>query len=258
MTEEEKKVEKEEIISEEKDVITIAGAPPEEKEESGLIKDLRKNQRETSRENKKLKAEMEKMSSTNEKSVELGTKPTLEGSDYDAEKYATKLETWHDKKSLHEGQLAKESLKKQKETDEWNQKLASHAEKAESLNVENFKDAQLLVQETFTETQQGLIIDSVDNSAHVVYALGTNPKIAKELSSITNHVKFIAAIAKLEGRLTVEKRKSVTEPEKKVVGSAPTGGGADSQLEKLREEAKVSNDYSKVTAYKRKIAASQN
>ena len=48
-----------------------------------------------------------------------------------------------------------------------------------------------------------------------MYALGKNPKKAKELGEITDPVKFAFAVAKLETQLTVTSRKQVPPPEKK-------------------------------------------
>ena len=89
----------------------------------------------------------------------------------------------------------------------------------------------------------------------VVYALGKNPKKAAELSEIKDPVKFAFAVAKLETQLKVSSRKAATKPEKTVNGSARVSGSVDSTLERLRAEASRTGDFSKLTAYKRKLKA---
>ncbi|MCY1427445.1 hypothetical protein D9M71_432910 [compost metagenome] len=94
-------------------------------------------------------------------------------------------------------------------------------------------------------------MQGADNSALVVYALGKNAAKAKELAAIKDPVKFAFAIAKLETQLKVQAKKSAPAPERTVSGSAPKSGAVDSSLERLREEAAKTGDYSKVTQYRK-------
>jgi hypothetical protein len=96
-----------------------------------------------------------------------------------------------------------------------------------------------------------VILQGADNPALVVYALGKNPKKAKELSSIADPVKFAFAVAKLEKELKVMPRKSAPAPERVVQTTGPKSGAVDSTLERLRAEAEKTGDYNKVMQYKR-------
>ena len=100
-------------------------------------------------------------------------------------------------------------------------------------------------------TQQGIIVKGAQNAAVVIYALGKNSTKLKELSSITDPVKFAFAVANLEKDLKVTTRKAPPPPEKTVTGSAPKSGVVDSQLERLRAEAEKTGNYSKVAQYQR-------
>jgi len=53
--------------------------------------------------------------------------------------------------------------------------------------------------------------------------------------------------------LKVTNRKPATAPEKVLTGTGSTSGSVDSTLDKLRAEAEKTGDYTKVTAYKRKL-----
>jgi hypothetical protein len=66
-------------------------------------------------------------------------------------------------------------------------------------------------------------------------------------------VKFAFAVSKLESQLKVTNRKPATTPEKVLTGTGSTSGSVDSTLDKLRAEAEKTGDYTKVTAYKRKL-----
>jgi hypothetical protein len=89
----------------------------------------------------------------------------------------------------------------------------------------------------------------------VVYALGKNPKKAKELASITDPVKFAFAVAKLEAQLKVAPRKTPPPPEGAIRSTAPISGTVDSNLDRLRSEAERTGDYSKVYRYKQQLKA---
>ena len=106
--------------------------------------------------------------------------------------------------------------------------------------------------ELFSPEQQAMIIDAADNPSTLIYAIGKNRNVAQKLASIKNGVKFAREI----GRLEDTKLKTITrkppKPESRVNGT--TGGGAgDNALEKLRQEAEKTGNYTKVMAYKRKM-----
>jgi len=84
--------------------------------------------------------------------------------------------------------------------------------------------------------------------------LGKNPKKLEELSKITDPVDFAFKVAKLESQLKVTDRKA-PKPEKRVSSNKSGGisGNSDKTLDRLRDEAAKSGDYTKVTAYKRKL-----
>jgi hypothetical protein len=110
--------------------------------------------------------------------------------------------------------------------------------------------------ETLNVTQQGVVLQGATNPALVVYALGKNPKRAKELAAITDPVRFAFAVAQLEMQLKVTPRTKPPAPERSLpAGTAPVSGGSDTTLERLREEASRTGDMTKVVAYKRQLAA---
>ena len=103
----------------------------------------------------------------------------------------------------------------------------------------------------FNVVQQGVVIQGAENPALVIYALGKNPKKAKELAAIDDPVKFAFAVAKLESNLKIGNRKASTQPERTVSATARSSGSVDSTLERLREEASKTGNMDKVMAYKR-------
>jgi hypothetical protein len=96
-----------------------------------------------------------------------------------------------------------------------------------------------------------MILQGAENPALLVYALGKNPKRAKELASIKDPVKFAFAVARLETQLKVTKRKASSKPDPKITGTGRVSGAVDSTLERLRADAERTGDYSKVFQYKK-------
>ena len=236
-------------------VIEIAGESPPPEDDAKApewVRDLRKSHREQQRENKQLKDQLAKLSSTVQpKTVELGKKPTIEAADYDSDLYEQQLTDWFDRKKAVEAQQERQEAERRSQQDAWNATLATYGEHRKTLKVKDFEDAETVVQDELSNTQQGMILQGADNPALVVYALGKNPKKAKEIASIKDPVKFAFAVAKLETQLKVTNSKASTKPETTITGKAMKSGTVDSNLERLRAQAEKSGDYSKVTAYKR-------
>ena len=229
-------------------------SPPQEDDAQApaWVKDLRKSHREQTRENKQLKDQLAKLSSTGQAAtVELGKKPSIEGADYDADLYEQQLTDWFDRKKTVEAQEQQVEADKRVQQDAWNATLATYGEHRKGLKVKDFEDAETVVQDELNNTQQGMILQGADNPALVVYALGKNPKKAKEIASIKDPIKFAFAVAKLETQLKVTNRKAGTKPEATITGKAQKSGTVDSTLERLRAAAEKTGDMSKVVAYKR-------
>lgn len=234
-------------------VITIGDESPPSSEEDRApdwVRDLRKQHREAQRENRELKEKLSKLENPAPKKIEVGKKPTLEDSDYDTDDYEAKLADWYERKREAD-RLQKEAEEKTKaEQASWQQRVEAYNTQKASLKVRDFEEAELVVFDTLNQTQQGIIVSGAENSAQLIYALGTNEAEMKKLATITDPVKFAFAVAKLEAKLKVTNRKA-PPPEKRVTDTGPKSGAVDSTLERLREEAARTGDYTKVSAYKR-------
>jgi len=235
--------------------VTIGGeAPPPEDEEAERapewVRDLRKQYREEKRRNKELQEQLAKTTGA-AKVAELGEKPTLEKADYDTERYEKELAAWYERKRKHDEVEAARQSEAQAADREWRQKLEGYQSAKATLKVRDYDEAEDVVQDAFSVTQQGMILQGAENPALLVYALGKNPQRAKELASIKDPVKFAFAVAKLETQLKVTSRKATSKPEPKISGTGRPSGTVDSTLDRLRAEAEKTGDYSKVFQYKK-------
>lgn len=243
---------KQEASQDEELIVTIGEeAPPQEEEKPApeWVRELRKQHRELQKRNRELEAKLNQESAP--KANDPGKKPTLEDFDYDAEKFEASLAQWFERKRQADEQAAKVQADIEKQQQEWQAKLEGYGKAKAELKVRDYDDAEGIVQESFNTTQQGVILQGADNPALLVYALGKNPKKAKELASISDPVKFAFAIAKLETQLKVTNRKAAPPPEKTIQGGGRVSGSVDSTLDRLRAEAEKSGDYTKVFAYKK-------
>ena len=232
--------------------------PPEEPAHAPeWVRELRKTNRELQRQNRELQTKLQ-TTTTETKPVVLGKKPSLEEHDYDADKFEAALADWFERKRQADEANAKQEAEVMNQQKAWQAKLDGYGKAKAELRVKDFDDAEAVAQELFNVTQQGVMLQGADNPALVVYALGKNPKKAKELSDIKDPVKFAFAVAKLEKELKVTNRRAAPPPERIVSGTGRVSGAVDSTLERLREEAARTGNMTKVVQYKaQKRAASQ-
>ena len=235
-------------------VISIGEESPPQDEEvraPAWVRELRKSNREKERKIRELEARLN-TTATETKPVAAVTKPTLESCDYDSDEYEQKLADWYEHKREYDAAQANVVAQRDADSKAWQDKLDSYAKARASLKVRDYDEAEAAALDTFSVTQQGIVLQGSDNPALIIYAIGKSTKRAKELSSITDPVKFAFAVAKLETQLKVTNRKAAASPERTIAsGGGRISGSVDSTLERLRDEALKTGDLSKVMAYKR-------
>ena len=235
-------------------VVSIGEEPPPQDDHAQApewVRELRKKNREDQRRIRELEEQLKTKDQAETKPATLGKKPALEDYDYDTERFEQELTAWYDRKRQHDEATARARDAEEAAQTAWKKKLESYSSAKAELKVKDFDDAEAALQDHLNITQQGIVMQGAENPALLVYALGKNPKKAKELGSITDPVKFAFAVAKLETQLKVTNRKAPPPPEKTVQGTGGTSGSVDSTLERLRTEAERTGDYTRVTAYKR-------
>ena len=224
--------------------------PPEEHTPAPeWVRELRKTNRELQRQNRELQSKLQ-VQPTEIKPVAIGAKPKLEDHDYDADKYEEALTGWFERKRQADDVNAKQQAEVMNQQKAWQAKLDGYGKAKAELRVRDYEDAEAVAQEVFSITQQGVILQGAENPALVVYALGKNPKKAKELAEVSDPVKFAFAVAKLEKELKVTNRRAAPAPERVVSGTGRSSGAVDSTLERLREEASRTGNMTKVIQYR--------
>ena len=226
-----------------------AAEPVEEQPAPIWVKKVRERNRELEKELREARKQLQTISAPKE--PEVGIKPTLQTFDYDAEKYENALATWYDRKRIADDKSAAARQEAEKADKSWHERLAAYQTAKAEFKADDFDEVESVVLEVLNQTQQGIIVHGANDPALLVYALGKNESKAKELAAIKDPVKFAFALAKLEATLKVSTKKPATQPEGRISGNARPSGTVDSTLERLREDAAKTGDFSKVMAYKR-------
>lgn len=238
----------EEEPEEEISVVVDGDDEVQEEQETPVIRTLRKQLREA----KKALKEKERATESAARAAELPPKPTLKDFDYDDAKFASALEEWVGQKAEHDRKVQEEQARQTAMQEEYKQREAAFKERG--LGLPDFDEAEAIVEDVFTPTQRGMMIDALDAPENVILALSRRPQKLKELASIEHPVRFIAALVKLEGNTTVT-RKPKTTPEKRVAGKVGGAGGGslEKQLERARLAAEKSGDYTDVRKLKAQL-----
>lgn len=239
-------------------VVTLGDEPAPEEDESKApqwVRDLRKADREKTRRIRELEARLQQAQPAPSQVV-VGARPTLAEFDYDEDKFAIALDSWHGRKAQVEAQQREAERQQQAQAEAWQKRLGEYKKQAQALRVPGFEQAEEVVRDVFNTVQQGLLIRACKQPALMVAALGNNDRKARELAAINDPVEFVAEVVRLEAQVKTQARKPATAPERTPPRSSATAAAAiDNQLEKLRQEAARTGDMSPVLAYKRQLRA---
>ncbi len=226
---------------------------PDPVEETPAIRQVRQHARQLEKELREARRKLQEreIQPVQVQAVDPGPAPKLEDFGFDEDKFSSAHETWVRKKVDADLKKSQAEAQAEQARQAWQNRLQQYEKAKASLRVPDFDAAEEKVTASLSQVQQGIILES-DRPELMVYVLGKNPKKAAELAAIQSPVKFAMALAKLETQLKVAPRKSAPAPESKPSpGTGRVLAGA-ANLERLREEARRTGDYSKYLAEKRK------
>lgn len=227
------------------------GSPSSEevKQDSDLVKKLRKEIQDRNRELHELRSKQPAQPAPIDEPL---TMPTLESAEWDEEVYQQKLASYYEQKSAQE-KAKQEQEKQQAEFMQLhNQKLTQYRENASKLGVKGFEQAEKAVLEEVPENIQGAILHYADKPEIVVLAAGLNPAIRKQLAETTDPV----ALGKLIGSIEAKAKLLPKSKQNKPAPAATVKGGSGAVtngLDKALEDARKSGNYDRVMQIKRKM-----
>lgn len=184
-----------------------------------------------------------------------GAKPMMRDFDFDGDKYTAALDTWHEARNKRARAEADAAAATTAEQAAWNSRVEAYRQDAKALGFADFEDCEAAALAELTPVQQGIIVQGAEKHALIMYALGRNTQLARDLGKITDPVKFAFAIADLQRKLTVSKRKPTTRPEPAPPASSLSASsalaGEDKQRDALREKAAKTGDMTELMQYNR-------
>lgn len=244
--------------TEEEELIVTIGeeAPPQQDEDTKApewLRNVRKQNREQAKKIRVLEQQLAQ-AQPREQTPQLGPKPTLESCDYDADLFERKLDAWKERKIVSDRQQAEARDAEAKRQEYFNSKFEAYStRKAEVIGkIKDFADVEETVLDALNDTQRGVVLAHAKDPALLLYAIGKDEKRLQELAKLSDPVEFIFAVARMETQMRTQSRKPASAPETRITGSAPSPG-SETQLNKLREAAEKTGDYTKVIAYKNQL-----
>lgn len=236
-------------------VVSIGDEPAAEEDDPARapewIRELRKSNREKERRIRELEAKVAAATPA-QQAIVVGPEPELEEfADAAAiAKYKADLAAWHDRKrQADEQQRSLEAADRAART-QWERTLADYGKAKGALKVRDFDEAEATAQDLFSVMQQGLLLKA-KRPAELIYALGKNPKVAKQLAAVSDPVDFVYAVGEIVSKLKVTPRKTAPPPDTVVRSAVPGSASGDGTLKRLQAEADKTGDRTKVAAYMR-------
>jgi hypothetical protein len=216
-------------------------------DEAPLVKTLRQEIRDRDR-------ELAEHRKAQQPKIEVGEKPTLEGCDYDEEKFEADLTAWHDRKRAADSQEADASKQAEVRNQEFQRKATNYKVKLEALPLpaEQKAEAEKTVIDALPELLQSAIINYADDPAKVVVALAKHPAKLQQLAQEQDPIRFILAMKDLERNLKVVTKKKPPAPdaENVVSGSAAVSHNTDKEEQRLWKKYEQSNSNADLDAYR--------
>lgn len=203
------------------------------------VKDLRKGFKDTQKENRELKRQLEEVTAkqaqepvVNHDDV-LPQKPTLESCDWSEEEYEKALTDWHEKKSRVE---QSKKAKEQEQRDYQNKilkRLEDHKQRAAKLPVKDYAEMEEVVRNEVPVLQQEILLRAADEGTELIaYALGKNEKLRQRLTAEKDPIRAAFLLGQISQKVKLApKPKKTPKPEPEVKGGA--GSVTTDELNKL-------------------------
>ncbi|EAQ4713337.1 phage capsid protein [Salmonella enterica] len=203
------------------------------------VKDLRKGFKETQKENRELRRQLEEalakpaeQQPTQTQTDAIPPKPTLESCDYDEQAFETALTDWHEKKSRAEQQKQQQQRQQQEVIQRFQQRLEKHNERATRLPVKDYRETEEIVRRELPAIQQEILIHAADEGSELIaYALGKNQQLRQRVAAETDPIRAAFLLGQISKQVSLApKPKKAIKPEPEV-----RGGGADAKQDEFNK-----------------------
>jgi hypothetical protein len=228
-------------------------------DDTPAIRAIRQRNRNLAREKFELQRENERLASggANTQQIDVGEKPTLEGCDWDEDRFEAELTAWQKRRDDAENQKVQQQQREQEHRQRFDQSLQTmRANAARIAKPEVYQEAERVVGGALPQVLGNAIpIYFKDRAPALVLALHRRPDLLARVAE-TAKTDMVQAMFDLwdmsKGVKMVKPAKKTFEAEDSTRGSAPMRPvSADKKQEELEKDARKTGDWSKVAAYKR-------
>lgn len=173
-----------------------------------------------------------------------------DGIDYDESIFQKRLTEWSEENARYQTAQVQQQQAQQAFQQLHQQKLQQYQERVKAVKVPNYQQAEKVVIDEVPEQIQGAIIHYAEKPEMVVIALARNPDLRKQMAEATDPV----ALGRLIG--TIESKAKTMPKARTTAGTVPPVKGSNgaelNSIDKLREKAEQTGDYTAYYAAKRK------
>ncbi|MDM1814947.1 phage capsid protein [Serratia ureilytica] len=208
------------------------------------VKELRKGFKETQKENRELRRQLEQIQSKPAEAQQpqsdvIPPKPTLESCEYDESAFEQAMTDWHEKKGRAEQVKQQQQRQQQELQQRLTERLTKHQERAAKLPVKDYREMEDIVRQEIPVIQQEILIHAADEGSELVaYALGKNQQLRQRVAAETDPIRAAFLLGQISQQVKLApKPKKAIKPEPEV-----RGGGADAKQDdfnKLCPGAKI-------------------
>lgn len=208
------------------------------------IKELRKGFKETQKENRELRRQLEQVQSKPAEVQQLQSdvippKPTLESCDYDEEAFDQAVTDWHEKKGRAEQVKQQQQRQQQEYQQRFQQRVDAHKQRASKLPVKDYQEMEEIVRAEVPDLHKEILIHCADEGSELIaYGLGKSQQLRQRVAAETDPIRAAFLLGQISKQVSLApKPKKATKPEPEV-----RGGGADAKQDdfnKLCPGAKI-------------------
>lgn len=201
------------------------------------VKDLRKGFKETQKENRELRRQLEQIQSKPAEAQQpqsdvIPPKPTLESCEYDEAAFEQAMTDWHEKKGRAE-QIQQQQQRQQQESQQrFQQRVEAHKQRAAKLPVKDYQEMEEIVRSEVPDLHKEIIIHCADEGSELIaYGLGKSQQLRQRVAAETDPIRAAFLLGQISQQVKLApKPKKAIKPEPEV-----RGGGADAKQDEFNK-----------------------
>lgn len=201
------------------------------------VKDLRKGFKETQKENRELRRQLEEALAKPAEQQQsqpdaIPPKPTFESCNYDERAFEQALTDWHEEKGRVEQQMRQKQRQQQEYQQRFQQRIEAHRQRASKLPVKDYQEMEEIVRAEVPDLHKEILIHCADEGSELIaYGLGKSQQLRQRVASETDPIRAAFLLGQISQQVSLApKPKKAIKPEPEV-----RGGGADAKQDEFRK-----------------------